>query len=150
MPQANDIMNPDPPFCGPNTPVAEIAKRFADENISGMLVVDEDNYLLGIITETDLVDQQNLHIPTVIALFDMVIPLGETKFEHELERMQAMTAESLMAKDVQTIKPDADLLDISNLMADEHAHHLPVIDNETIVGMISKHDVIKALATSIS
>ena len=150
MPKANDIMNPDPPFCGPNTPVAEIAKRFADENISGMLVVDEDNYLLGIITETDLVDQQNLHIPTVIALFDMVIPLGETKFEHELERMQAMTAESLMAKDVQTIKPDADLLDISNLMADEHAHHLPVIDNETIVGMISKHDVIKALATSIS
>ena len=150
MPQAKDIMNPDPPFCDPDTPIAEVAKRFAEENISGMLVVDEDNYLLGIITETDLVDQQNLHIPTVIALFDMVIPLGETKFEHEMERMQAMTAESLMAKGVQTVKPDADLLSISNLMTDEHAHHLPVIEDETIVGIISKHDVIKALATSLS
>jgi len=144
--QARDIMNPDPPYCSPETPIAELARRFADENLSGMLVVDEDKYLLGVVTESDLVDQQNLHIPTAIALFDMVIPLGEERFERELERMQAMTAGDLMARDVRTVGPDADLSEISRIMADEHAHHLPVIDNGTVVGMITRHDVIRALA----
>ncbi len=144
--QARDIMNPDPPYCSPDTPIAAIARRFADEGISGMLVVDDDKYLLGVITESDLVDQQNLHIPTAIALFDMVIPLGEERFERELERMQAMTAGDLMARDVRTVDPDASLPDISRLMADEHAHHLPVIEDGTIVGMITRHDIIRALA----
>ena len=76
----------------------------------------------------------------------MVIPLGEERFERELERMQAMTAGDLMARDVRTVGPDADLSEISRIMADEHAHHLPVIDNGTVVGMIARHDVIKALA----
>jgi len=144
--QARDIMNSEPPHCSPETPIAELARRFADENLSGMLVVDEDRYLLGVITESDLVDQQNLHIPTAIALFDMVIPLGEERFERELARMQAMTAGDLMARDVRTVGPDADLSEISRIMADEHAHHLPVIDNGTVVGMITRHDVIRALA----
>ena len=144
--QARDIMNPDPPYCSPETPIADLARRFADENLSGMLVVDEDRYLLGVVTESDLVDQQNLHIPTAIALFDMVIPLGEERFERELERMQAMTAGDLMVRDVRTVGPDADLSEISGIMADEHAHHLPVIDNGTVVGMITRHDVIRALA----
>jgi len=147
---AKAIMNPTPPFCRPDTPIAEIAKRFAEEGDTGMLVVDEDRRLLGVITESDLVDQQRrLHLPTAIAIFDMVIPLGEARFEHELARMQALTAADLMARDVVSVGPDAELAEIAEIMADARVHHLPVIEQGTVIGILSKHDVIAALAKKL-
>ncbi len=143
---ASDIMNATPPHCHMDTSVDAIVRRFAAEDISGMLVVDDDQRLLGVITESDLIDQQrNLHVPTAIALFDMVIPLGEAKFEQELSNMQAMTVGDLVQVDVVTVTVDQDLNDIASIMGDKHIHHLPVLDGDAMVGLICKHDVIKAL-----
>jgi len=146
---ARDIMNPEPPYCLPDATIQELARRFADEEISGLLVVDEEKRLLGIVTESDLIDQQkNLHMPTAVALFDLIIPMGEARFEADLQRLQAMNAGELASADVTTVSPDTDLGEIASLMGDKLAHHLPVIDGETVVGMISKHDVIRALVAS--
>ena len=146
--RARDMMNHEPPSCPMDTPLAEVARRFADEGITGMLVLDDDQRLYGVITETDLIDQQrNLHLPTVLAIFDMVIPLGEARFEQELERLQAMTAADLAQTQVKTVDASASLAEIATLMSEEHIHHLPVLDGDAVIGMISKHDVIKALAT---
>ncbi|MBL4774984.1 MAG: CBS domain-containing protein [Mariprofundus sp.] len=143
---ARDIMNNNPPHCHMDTSVEEVARRFAAEDVGGMLVVDDDRRLLGVITESDLIDQQrNLHVPTAIALFDMVIPMGEAKFEEELSRMQAMTVGDLVQTDVVSVSVDSDLNDISSLMGDKKIHHLPVLDGDAVVGLIDKHDVIKAL-----
>ncbi|MFQ5581150.1 MAG: CBS domain-containing protein [Mariprofundaceae bacterium] len=150
MPQAKDIMNPDPPYCSPETSLHDIANRFAENDISGMLVVDEDRHLRGIVTESDLVDQHGkLHLPTAISIFDMVISLGEQRFERELARMQALTAGDLMVTNVKTVTQNADLAEVASLMGDVRVHHLPVLDNETVVGLISKHDLINALAKKL-
>jgi CBS domain-containing protein len=146
---ARDIMNPDPPYCGLDTSIADVSKRFAEENLTGLLVVDDDKRLFGVITEPDLVDQQrNLHLPTAVAIFDMVIPLGEARFEKELAHMQALTAEDLASIDVETVNADAELGVIASLMADDQIHHLPVLDDGAVVGLISMHDVIKAMSKS--
>jgi len=140
-------MNPEPPHCGPDTPVKEVVSRMVDTESSGLLVVDDEQRLMGVITESDLVDQEaKLHVPTAIAVFDMVIPLGEARFEKELERMQALTAGDLMTVNVQTVGPDADLNEVAAIMSDKSVHCLPVIDGESIVGTITQHDVIKGLA----
>jgi len=147
---ASEIMNPDAPYCDIDTPIQEIIKRFAGGDVSGMLVVDSEKRLYGIITESDLVDQQaSLHLPTAMAIFDMVIPIGEDRFEQELERMQAMTAEDLMARDVRTVSPDTRLDEIAAIMSEANIHHLPVVSNDLVEGLISKHDVIKALAAKL-
>ncbi len=146
---ARDIMDADPPYCQMDASVDEISKRFADEDVTGMLVVDEEKHLLGVITESDLIDQQkNLHLPTAVAIFDMVIPMGEAQFEEELSHMQAMTAEDLAQADVVTIHADDDLSEIASVMGDRNIHHLPVLDGDAVVGMICKHDVIKALVAN--
>ena len=143
---ARDIMNEDPPYCNLDTPIADIFQRFAKEVLSGLLVVDEDKRLFGVITETDLIEQEgNLHVPTVVALFDMVIPMGESRFEEELTNMQAMKAEDLIHDQVTTVNADSDLGEIASIMIDQHVHHLPVLDGDFVVGLICKHDVIKAL-----
>jgi len=146
---ASDIMDADPPYCLMDASVDDVAKRLANENLTGMLVVDDDKHLFGLITESDLIDQQkNLHVPTAIALFDMVIPVGEARFEQELQKLQAMTVEDLARTDVVTVSVDADLGEIAALMGDENVQHLPVMDGDGVVGMISKHDVVKALVAN--
>ncbi|GAV20979.1 inosine 5'-monophosphate dehydrogenase [Mariprofundus micogutta] len=146
---ARDIMDDHPAYCHLDTQISDIAKRFASEDLTGMLVLDDDKRLLGIITETDLIDQQkNLHVPTAVALFDMVIPMGESQFEEELARLQAMTAEDLAHTDVVTIHADIDLGEVATIMGDKHVHHLPVLEGDSVVGMICKHDVIKALVSA--
>lgn len=148
---ARDVMNAQPPFCDVDAPIREIAKRFADEALTGLLVVDEDRRLMGVITEEDLIDQQRqLHMPTAIALFDMVIPLGEGRFERELERMQALKAADLMSRDVQTVAPDTEASMIASMMSEKDVHHLPVLENDAVIGLISRHDLIKAMAGSTS
>ena len=148
-PTAREIMNANPPFCDVDTPIREIARRFADEALTGLLVLDEERRLMGVITEEDLIDQQRqLHMPTAIALLDMLIPMGEGRFERELERMQALKAEDLMSRDVQSVAPDADLTAIASLMSEREVHHLPVLDGDAVVGLISRHELIKALANS--
>jgi len=146
---ARDIMDADPAYCQLDASVEDIARRFAGDDVTGMLVIDEDKHLLGVITESDLIDQQkNLHLPTAVAIFDMVIPMGEARFEEELRHMQAMTAEDLAQSDVVTVDADADLGEIASVMGDRNIHHLPVLDGDEVVGLICKHDVIKALVAN--
>jgi CBS domain-containing protein len=146
MMTAAEIMNPSPESCKLNTPIQDIMQHFADTHHDYMLVLDDEQRLQGIITESDLIDQQaNLHIPTAIAVFDMVIPLGEEKFEQEMKRLEALTAEGLMTTDLKIISPETSLHDLASLMSDANVYHLPVVDADSVVGLVSKHDVIKAL-----
>ena len=148
---ARDIMDTNPPYCRLDASLEDVAQRFAEDNLTGLLVVDEDKHLFGVITESDLIDQQKqLHVPTAVALFDMVIPVGEARFEKELSDMQAMTVEDMAETDVISVGVDTDLSEIAAIMGDQHVHHLPVMDGDDVVGMIGKHDVIKALVGSRS
>lgn len=150
MLKARDIMNAKPAYCEADTPLSEVVRRLADDEVSGLLVVTEDKRLLGVVTESDLVDQQaKLHVPTAVAIFDMVIPLGEGRFEKELERMQALTAGDLMSGPAKTVDVDAGLNDIAALMNDDDVHCLPVVSGDEIEGVITRHDVIRALAKRI-
>ncbi|HIP08087.1 MAG TPA: CBS domain-containing protein [Mariprofundaceae bacterium] len=145
---AKDIMNNNPEHCLLDTPIDSIMQQFADKNNDYILVLDDEERLCGIITESDLIDQQaNLHIPTAISIFDMVLPLGEDKFEREVARLQALTAQGLMVTDLQTVTPETTLNALASLMSEAHIHHLPVIDGDSVEGLVSKHDVIKALAS---
>jgi len=148
MLKAKDIMNINPEHCFLDTPIDTITQQFAKNNTNYILVVDEDERLSGIITESDLIDQQaNLHVPTAMTIFDMVLPLGAEKFEKEISRLQALTAQELMTTKLKTVDLDADLDELATIMSESHIHHLPVIQQQIVEGVISKHDLIRALAS---
>ena len=144
---AKDIMNTSPAHCYLETPIKQIISQLAETNDDYILVVDADDRLCGIITESDLIEQQaNLHIPTAMTIFDMVLPLGVERFEREINRLQAITAEDLMVRDLKTVSPDATIGDLATIMSESHIHHLPVINGQTVEGILNKHDLIRALA----
>ena len=133
-----------------DTPISEVAHIFHEQKISGTPVVDDDNHLIGIITESDLIDQnKKLHIPTVVAIFDAVIYLESLRnFEKELKKMTGSKVSDVYTSKVTSVDIDTPINEIASIMADKHFHTLPVLDKEKIVGIVGKDDIVKTMAST--
>ncbi len=130
------------------TSIKELSDLFIKHRVNGFPVVDGTGQLTGIVTEKNLIEQsKNLHIPTVIALFDAVIYLESgKKFEEEVKRYNATRVEDIYTKAVVTISPDTGIHEVASLMAEKSVHSIPVVESKTILGIVGKLDVIKGLA----
>ncbi len=106
----------------PSITVYEALVKMSAQNIGAVLVV-EDNKLIGILSERDYARK--------IVLKDKS---SKETFVHEI-----------MAENVITVKPTDDLDYCMELMNIKKIRHLPVIENETIVGVISISDVVKSI-----
>lgn len=150
MLSAKDIMSGEVATVGLDTPISEVARIFHERGVSGAPVVDDEGRLIGIITESDLIDQnKKLHIPTVVAIFDAVIYLDSLKqFEKELQKMLGSKVKDVYTKNVTSVNSDTLINEIASIMAERHFHTLPVVDGEKIVGIVGKDDIVKTMAAS--
>ena len=145
---AKEIMTPEVITVTQSTSIKELADLFIKNKVNGFPVLDENGELIGIVTEKNLIEQnKNLHIPTVIALFDAVIYLeSEKKFEEEVKRFNATQVKDIYTSNVITVSANADIHEIASLMATKGVHSIPVVEDKKILGIIGKLDIIKGLA----
>lgn len=145
---AKDIMTKGVITVKLDTPLAELSNILVKSNISGVPVVDASGALVGIVTENDLISQnKRLHIPTVVSFLDAAIYLESSKkFEQDVKRMAATTVGEICTRKVTTVTEETPLVDIATIMTEKKIHLLPVVKHTTIVGIIGKHDVVKAVA----
>jgi len=130
------------------TPVRELAKILSDNKISGAPVVDNQGVVIGVVTESDLIDQnKKVHIPTVVAILDSFIFLeSPEKMKKELEKMAGIKVDDIFAHEIITVQQDTPLDEVATLMAEKKVHTLPVQDGEKLVGVIGKSDIIRIIA----
>ena len=128
--------------------IKELSKLFIENRFNGIPVTDDNDNVIGVVTQGDLIEQnKNLHIPTVIALFDAVLFLeSEKKFEADVKKLTGTTVEDIYHKNAISVSPDADINQVTTLMAEKDIHTLPVLDGDKLVGVIGKRDVIRAMA----
>jgi CBS domain-containing protein len=145
MLKAKDIMNTAVVTVTPDTSVEELGRLLIEKGISGAPVVDADNRLFGIVTENDLIRQnERFHIPTLLRLFDAFIPLERSKsIENEIRRMSASKVSDICTRDVITVEPETSLQDLATIMSEKGVHLLPVMSSGKIVGIVGKMDVIR-------
>ena len=105
----------------PNATVLEAIKIMADKGV-GALVVAEDEKLLGIFSERDYTRK--------IALMDR-------------SSSNTLVADIMTAK-VVTVNLSHTVEECLDLMTDRHLRHLPVLENDKLVGFISIGDLVKA------
>ncbi len=150
MKTARDIMTSSVATVHKEASIKELADLFIKHEVNGIPVVDEDNRVIGIVTEGDLIEQnKNLHVPTVISVFDAVIYLeSQNVFKEELKRITAAKVEDIYSKKIVLASPDDSVEECAALMANNDIHTLPVVENEKLIGVIGKLDLIKALAQS--
>ncbi len=144
---AKDIMTTEVVTVTTDTSLKELASKFVETRYSNMPVLDSQGTLVGVISETDLIEQQKpLHIPTVMALFDGVFYLdSEKRFKGEVDRVTATTVGELYNKRLVTCGPDTPVRDIAGLMAKHKAHLIPVVEEEKMLGVVARLDLIRAM-----
>ena len=140
-----DIMTKDVVTVTRETTVRELAQIFETRHFGSLPIVDGSGCLTGIVTASDLIEQgRSLHIPTVISIFDWVIPLeGERTLERELQKMTAQTAGEICSTDVVTVAPSDPVSMAADTMSDHKLHALPVVEGKKLVGMVSRIDIIR-------
>ncbi|HEY7747012.1 MAG TPA: CBS domain-containing protein [Desulfuromonadales bacterium] len=147
MLKAKDIMTRKVHTVSTDTEVEELARLFVETGVSAMPVLDSSGTLQGIVTETDLVEQNKpLHIPTVISIFDWVLYLeSEKDFREQVEKMTARKVGEICTREVVTCTPETPVAEIAALMVDHKAHLIPVVEAEKVVGVVARLDIIRSM-----
>ena len=147
MQKALDIMTKDIVTVTLETSVTELAKILSTNNIGGAPVVDDNGSLLGIVTESDLIDQKKkIHIPTVVTILDSVFFLeNPDKMEKEIMKIAGATVGDIYTPDPVTVEEDTPLDELATIMSEKNIHTLPVVKDDRLVGIIGKRDIIKTL-----
>ena len=146
MLKATDIMTKDVITAKNETTIEELARLLIEHKISGVPVIDDDNQLIGIVTENDLIKKnKRFHIPTIVRLFDAYFLLDSGKVEDEIKKMVATTVGEICTRKVLSISADTTLEEIATIMAEKHIHLLPVLKDNEVVGIVGKADVVRSM-----
>ena len=109
----------------PDQSILEVMEKFAKHHISGGPVLDDNGFLVGIISEADCMKQ-----------------ISESRYFNQpiLEK----NVEHFMTKNVQTIPHDISIFDAAGIFAQHNRRRLPVMRNGILVGQISRKDIVIA------
>lgn len=105
--------------------IKEALKLMAEKDI-GALPVTENNTLCGIFSERDFA---RLFAKKVECSTDTVI-------------------KDVMTRNVYTVTPNTNVEECMKLMTDKHIRHLPVMENDQLIGLISIGDIVKVIISS--
>ena len=142
--QVKEIMTASPKTVTPDTPIKDVATMMLIERISGAPVVDEENNIVGIISEKDIL----MHMfPTLDELMNESRPDFE-EMENNYQSTMTLTVEDLMSSNVATVTSDMPCLKAASMMWLRKFRRIPVADNGKLVGIISIGDVHRAIFKS--
>jgi CBS domain-containing protein len=146
----SEIMDRDPVTVSPETSVQDVVAALRENELPGVPVVESDGTVVGIVTERDLVlpDQDgDLHIPHYINLFGGTVFLEPlSRFEGRLRKAFAANAADMMTREPDTVGPDTTVRQAARLIHESGHNRLPVVDDGKLVGVVTRIDVLGALA----
>jgi CBS domain-containing protein len=150
MATVREYMDPDPATVAPDTSLEDVARVIGENELPGVPVVDAGGHVVGVVSENDLVisdEEGDLHIPHYVELFGGLIFLEPfRRFEARLKKAVATTAEQMMTADPRTVGPDDDVSEAAHAIVESGHNRIPVVDGGRLVGVISRADVVRALA----
>ena len=148
-----DVMNPNVVFCKPDDTVREIAKILKENDISGIPVIEGEE-LVGIVSEGDLLklliipEKGELWLPSPFEVIEVPIReyLGWEDTKKILSDVGSTKIEEIMTRDVHTISSEASVEEASEHMVRHRINRLPVIEDDQVVGIVTRGDIIQGLA----
>ncbi len=132
----------------PSTTLADAVRIMIANRISGLPVLENDGQLVGIITEGDLLRRTELESqgkqPSWLKVFLMPsVVAADYVATHGRRVAEVMTPNPI------SVSPETDLAEVARLMLQQHVKRLPVLEDGRMVGIISRADVLRALALKL-
>jgi len=149
--KAKDIMTKDVITVRENTDVKKIISLLLEHRISAVPVVDEKNYLLGVVSEGDLLYKKRL--PTSI---DWVQNYGQyyyTRPEQLLDehrKIEGTTAKEIMTPVPISVDEETAVSEIAKIMLKRGIKRVFVLHEGKLVGVVSRGDILKEIITEMN
>ena len=142
--RVENVMTRDVVTVAPATPLKEVARLLVEHDISGVPVVDPaSKLLLGVVSERDLLAKQRADVGRADGLLGWF--LGE---DADAEKHEARTAGEAMTAPAITIDKFRSTAAAAGLMAEHGLKRLPVVHGGELVGIVTRHDLVRAFARS--
>lgn len=144
--KASEIMTRRVISIEPEATIVQAIKLMLKNHLSGLPVIDRSGKLVGIITEGDFLHRRE--IGTEIkrnAWFDVIF--GSEQSAHDYMRAHAHTVADLMTRPPITVDGDMSLDKVVHLMERHRIKRLPVERKGKVVGIISRANLMRALAS---
>lgn len=119
--KARDVMTTHVVTVRPETRLTQVMELLLRHHISGLPVVDEQGFLVGIVSEIDLVNS------------------AFSGNADETEVREVMTTE------VTCFSPDAELADLVDAFSSKRLRRVPIVEKGKVVGIVSRRDVLREI-----
>ncbi|QFU89625.1 inosine 5'-monophosphate dehydrogenase [Amycolatopsis sp. YIM 10] len=116
----------------PATSAKEAAALLAERHFTALPVVDEDDRLIGIVTEADLIRDR--------------VPRDARRPATRPREAPGTTVGAVMTTPATAMGANTDVADVCRALLDAHIRAMPIVDGATVVGIVTRRDVVKALA----
>ena len=115
MTKVADVMTREVITVTPETSLRDLAEILSQKNFNGVPVVDDEGEVIGVVSESDLVERNKpLHIPTVFVILDSIIPLENPwRMQKEFKRLTATKVEDIYSKPAVCVEPDTDIGEVA-------------------------------------
>jgi CBS-domain-containing membrane protein len=141
----SQVMTRDVIAVGPDECVHKAARLMSDHGVSGLPVVDGDGRVIGIITEGDLILRQAAPRPR--HWWHRFLADPEALARDYRKAAGTMVGE-VMTREVVSVSPALDLGVAARILYDRGLRRLPVVRDNRLVGILSRGDLVKALAAA--
>jgi len=117
-------------------------QKLMERKISGLPVVDDDNKVVGMLTEKSIL---MAILPSYVKkVGHFVYEVDPKRLIDKVEKLHQIKVKEIMRKEIITAKKDTSLTEIARIMLIHKIRRMPVVDDDNhLVGLIARQDVLK-------
>lgn len=149
--RTEEIMTKKVISCHKDKTVLDAAEIMLGSNIGCLPIVDNDNNLVGMISESDFIGTK-VDIPH--AMVSLTELFGETIHDESIDEVfhhakHKPISEVMKAHQIFPAKPDMTITEISHIMLENNINRMPVVTDGKLVGIITKRDILRAFLKTV-
>lgn len=145
---AREIMSSPVVSVRPDTPVREIVETMLRSRISGLPVVDEDQRVLGIVTEADLLEKEDRPLPEPPILSWHGRSLRLERMMGHYRKATGTTARDVMTENIITAAEDTTAQELAHLMLRHSINRILILREGRLAGIVTRADILKVFLRS--
>jgi CBS domain-containing protein len=146
--KAADVMTRSVVTVRPQTPLVEAVKQMLENGISGLVVVDEEGRVIGILSEGDLMRRAETATERRRPRW-LEFLIGPGRLADEFVRAHGRAVEELMTRDIIAVAEETPLEDVVKLFEERGIKRVPVLRGGKLVGILSRADLLRALLRAL-